>query len=255
MKEIQLGASSDCALIALTCSLSCPVTMERFLVKSDGAASEKTALLDGASEAAESVQLPSTVTGTSENGSAVPMMITADDNPITAQTDLFLANLLADVKPYGGVRQYLQSHLNTQMAQCAFAKYIQEQLPDNSPTAQCEGPWPAYPPDCDAPVFKLDIWKFAFSNDGSLREPPTLQMSVSLWQRIVAEGFLTKQEPLMVHMENPSSDEKLANFSVGHTKSQGRTLTLLAFLWYCYKHTVQLQEFATRQQCVVYFAL
>ena len=89
----------------------------------------------------------------------------------------------------------------------------------------------------------------------SLREPPALQMSVSLWQRIVVEGFLTKQEPLVVHMENPASDEKLNYFSVGHTKSQGRSLSLLAFLWYCYKHAVVLQDFATRQpQCVMYFS-
>ena len=111
---------------------------------------------------------PSTVTGesgaASEVESAVPM-ITADDSPSTVATELFLANLLADVKPYGGVRQYLQSHLNTLTSQCLFAKYIQDQLPANSPTTQCQGPWPAFAPECDTPVFKLDIWNFGFSND------------------------------------------------------------------------------------------
>ena len=214
---------------------------------------------DGASEAGESsMPPPSTVTGesgvASEVESAVPM-ITADDSPSTVATELFLANLLADVKPYGGVRQYLQSHLNTLTSQSLFAKYIQDQLPANSPTTQCQGPWPAFAPECDTPVFKLDIWNCGFSNDSSLREPPALQMSVSLWQRIVVEGFLTKQEPLAVHMENPASDEKLSYFSVGHTKSQGRSLSLLAFLWYCFKHAVVLKDFATRQpQCVMYLS-
>ena len=80
-------------------------------------------------------------------------------------------------------------------------------------------------------------------------------MQTSAWLGVeVPLPYYTNQEPLVVHIENPSSDEQLANFNVGHTRSQGRTLSLLALLWYCYKHTVTLQDFATRQQSVVYFS-
>ena len=145
-----------------------------------------------------------------------------------------LISLKEDFKKIIGEAQGVQPYLIRFFADAAakeqFLQALPSMLPVNTHTAYTTGP--VVPGE--VAIFTLD--KFAFQAGSSLQLAPAVHKSGDLINRIVVEGFLSEDEPVIIRPCGVMGAGEIDKFSVEYVKGQSRVHTLMAFVVYCFTH-------------------
>lgn len=104
--------------------------------------------------------------------------------------------------------------------------------------------------EASAEIVVLHVMSFCFSDTASNKMPPGLNLTMSIAEEIVTDGFITSNIPLRITQLDDGLDPHFAsNYdlkaqSIGYSKGQARTLTLLAILSILIQDGVGPAEFA-----------
>ena len=169
-------------------------------------------------------------------------------------------------KTYGGPRQYLQKILELEEEKKGFYDYIMQEAPPARDTIYLDKlPMPALRTE-DFPKHLphvLHPTQFDWSDDSSIKPHPDAKTVLSLTERIMAEGFQSADEVLLVkaagadilpvHAFGPPippstpSSVPLGAFTMGYIKGSARMNTLLTILSFFYIDKVKLSEETTQE--------